>query len=387
MLFSRTPPAHTGAVLMLGAGSVSAALFHVGGKDKIPRILAKEHKTIDSEKFIVQQQTFRLLREAVHHTLGEAAKKEASMPEIVYIGLESPFYISKTILISRERKNPRLPLQKEELDNIIESGETEFVKSTFTGDFDDLKIFFREPIRIFLNGYPTKRAIGIAAKTIDLWIRYEATSEKLIESLNASIQPQFPHGKLLFSSLPTAYFSTLSYVTNLDDGLILIDIREEITELSFIIHNVLMKSVSIASGTETLARRLRDSRKYSLSEARSFLNTYAHQSLADRAKSLLQPLLKESINEWLKHVTLELKAFEQEEELPNRIFLVGVGASYDVYKDALNSQPTDAPFPHFTVTTLTTSAFQEHVQLANLSTGPEEFALASLLLQVSKNYL
>ena len=185
MLFSKNSGIKNSLAVDCGTSGVRGVLFSyeegAGAKPEVRQII---HVPMG----IANAMTADLLRK---HTVNALNRVWSEIPHSVritsiYIGLSSPFYVSKALRISRNRPNTREPVTRQELAALIKESTEQFKKdlSEIMPDTDvsEVLVFNQLLLKTFLNGYRIENPLGKSGNTLEAHLRFEATTACILKS-------------------------------------------------------------------------------------------------------------------------------------------------------------------------------------------------------------
>lgn len=210
------------------------------------------------------------------------------------------------ILMQNEEKNFRL-----RTDNKLKSpaGKMEFIE--------------HEIIKTELNGYYTKSPIGKMAKTVKSYIYMSLGIKQVKEEIRKEILENFGNIPLAFKTFPLLSFLVLDNLLNNPEGLILVDIGGEITDISSIRKDCLEETISFPRGRNFLLRRISSKFKTFPQEASSLLGAYLKGHISEKNSEMISKIIEEVREEWGNFFEIAIKNISENNPLPQNIFLIG----------------------------------------------------------------
>lgn len=294
-------------------------------------------------------------------------------PKNIVIGLSSPFYIAKTSRITRERANPQQPITTVELEALISHGKSMFMKETVqhTGGHA-VTIFNTMFLKTYVNGYRTPQPIGTGGKVIETYLRLEGTTEQLHHDFTHFFSNIFPDSLMHLVSIPTANYYALRSVLDSESGFLLIDIGGEVSDVSLTVHGVLERVVTMPLGNNTFLRQAASLFGISVSDALFLVRRYSENTLDEKQKQRLSPLVEDFRKMWQARLMIVLEQYAKNYEIPPHILLTG-GGSLVFGKDIL------APQKNISIS-LATPALMDARFAKHLFGSQSDFGLACLSL-------
>jgi hypothetical protein len=377
-MFSVRKREKTGIVFHIETASVRGAAFLFGGTLTKPRILARTAVTFEVSEVFAHHEPLQRIRRAMEEVLSKISKDLPMPPETAILGLSSPLYLAKTVKVSRERKQPKEPISEKELNALLAAAEEDFKTTAFNDAVDEITIFSRNRFSTRLNGYKVDDPVKLSAKTIEVAARLEVSTQPLLDLLKKTIQQRFPSTQISYLTLPVAYFKGVQSLLNTDDGFVLIDIGQDVTEVSIVNQGLIQESQSISEGLRHVTEKLSHTKHMAIQETISLLQRYAQKSLDDTTQHALHEAITGFVAPWKQSFEKILAQIHADEELPTIAFLTGVGSALPAYKEMLT-------FSNMTLlrSEALTDKFDQYGYLA----GPEDFGLACMGLLLTGNTL
>jgi hypothetical protein len=143
--------------------------------------------------------------------------------------------------------------------------------------------------------------------------------EKIKEDILNFIKPH----SIRFHTLPFVLFNVLKNIINTKEGLILVDLTGELTDVFLIRDNIIEEANCFAKGENFFIRRLASAFNVSFGEARALLLQYQRQDLGNPVSEKISNVLKMAGNEWGKSLNALLKDMADEKTLPQKLYFCG----------------------------------------------------------------
>lgn len=370
MMFGANKDSQPSIAFLIGTSSVSALIFTVhkesrGSKPSIRNILRSSWDIgtgMDADKL------HRRILESIRSLIPAALKEAGHAPQNILIGLSVPFYSSWAAVRTSERNNPQQTIEKSELDAILQQ------------ESDKLVIFSRIPQIMTVNGYRIVNPVGSKGKTIQVQIRWEATTSALHKDLLAPFETLRLQDRVKYVSVPNAYFHALRDVTDLGDAVLYIDIGGEMTNVFMIADHVLSDLLSVPEGICSLVRRAADMLHRPLDEAEFLIKRFSEGTLGESELSAVANAIVAGMEEWKRQITAGLINYSANAPLPSRLLICGEGARLSQYKEALASS-------EYTVNVLKPEVLREQFHDFGHVQGLEDVGLLCLALHSTKEIL
>ncbi len=328
MLFSKNSGIKNSLAVDCGTSGVRGVLFSyeegAGAKPEVRQII---HVPMG----IANAMTADLLRK---HTVNALNRVWSEIPHSVritsiYIGLSSPFYVSKALRISRNRPNTREPVTRQELDALIKESTEQFKKdlSEIMPDTDvsEVLVFNQLLLKTFLNGYRIENPLGKSGNTLEAHLRFEATTASLYREMTRQAASTFPAVPIRLVSIPLAYFYALGTLFDTDQGFLLVDVDAEISDISIVANGVLERVLTMPLGSNLFLREVAELLHVPLPDAAFIVRRYAERTLEETRLRQITPLADSFQKTWQARLVGVLEQYAKDQEIPPRIFFTGSG--------------------------------------------------------------
>lgn len=382
-----------GVAFDIGTSSVSAVVFSTQrhhAEHSRPAVHGVHRSFIESSLGVDPENLPRHIISNLHHILSKVEEQLKGLPKEIVIGLAAPYYVSRTLTVSSERKGIRDPITQAEIDRMLRKGENNFKKSVGMGMQEQYNFFTRRPLKILVNGYRVSQPVGLTGELLEVFARYEATAAAFKNRLLQAFQSfKLDAAHVHLTSMPTAYFHTLKHIMDLEEGATLIDIGGEVTEISIMHGGILQYVISIPAGMNVLIRRVAELLNVTFHDALFIVKRYAEHTLEEAKSVLVTPLIEAAVADWKSALSDEMVTYAEGRDISPFIFLTGGGAILPVYQGAFTSNflKKILPFGEATITSIKPEALRELFSSYCCFGGPEDFGLACLALLLSQDVI
>ncbi len=121
---------------------------------------------------------------------------------------------------------------------------------------EDQMIIDRELLAIFLNGYYTKNPFDKEAKSVDLSFYFAVLNDKVKNNVTNIIKKFIKVKNINHHSHTIAFYNLLKNVIHPPESYVMLDISGEVTEISIIKHEHLLKIISVPHGNSYFVRKM-----------------------------------------------------------------------------------------------------------------------------------
>jgi len=326
-------------ILDIGSGSVGGAVVALAS-DSTPEIRFSARKAISFQEHLSFPRFLTSMRKALAEICGELARAvPAQSPvERIFVTLASPWYASQTRIVHYARPEEFM-LTEKGIAKLIEREIELFRSSTLFAKSKQEQvppeIMEAKNIRVSLNGYEVKSPFGKRATELDLALYISLVSGPIHKAITEEIAIAWPHAPLHFSSFAFSAFDSIRDIFSDEACFLFVDISGESTDMSIIINNILLESVSFPLGTNSLLRSFMQSSKTTAAAAASELETYLAGDIHDARADEIEHIVTLSLEEWSGSFGNALAQFAKEFPIPRVIFYTVDDAYGEVFENAM----------------------------------------------------
>jgi hypothetical protein len=273
---------------------------------------------VDIDRFV--KNTVRSLKLAVD----EVRKSDPHHPEHIQLALSAPWYITQTRTIRYSRATV-FTCTKKLIDDLVEKE----IAYVFAHDMDrfgeygkDATLIDRQISAVTLNGYQTASPYGKKAHTMEIHIMITLAPQSIIKQFTDVIHHTYGARRLSITTSPFAAFVVARDLLAAPDDFIVLDVGEEITDVTFIKEQVILYQHSFPVGTHELYRHIAATGRYTILEARGLVESYSTGVLSGKPKAVLEAALSLFIQQWQKALQQVLDQGQFGFCLPSHIYLM-----------------------------------------------------------------
>jgi len=256
--------------------SSSVAGTHVLRTNTVPIILASSrrvgsmHTEVDTGHFLEEAASELSL------VIGEVKAKDLHHPSTIQVVLASPWYISQTCTILYKRDSPFTCTKK--LIHDLVAAEIEHMQKNQEGAFvafgTETIVIEKQISGISLNGYRTNTPFMKHASTLELSVLVTVSAKSVLDRFTDTFRRAYGTRHIAYTTSPFASFVFLQDLKPTLDEALLIDVGEEMTDVAFIKHGVILYEHSFPVGTFGLYRGLAQAANNTILEAKTILEAY-----------------------------------------------------------------------------------------------------------------
>lgn len=384
MLFIHKHEKEVGVAFDIGTSSVSAAVFsYVRTMPRRPHMIAVHRIAIDSLSDIHADSLHRTIVKQLKNILGKVHESIGNnVVKHVMLGLTAPFYIASSTKLSHARKNPTVSITQAEIHALLAEGEKKFLASYAQGNTTSIILFTKLLLKTFVNGYRVQRAVGTVGKTLDIAIRYEATTRAFARELMMPVQSLYAGADTHIMTISLAYLYAFRETMHTDDSIMIIDIGGEVTEISIISDGTLEHVISIPAGVSFIVRRIAEALRVPYADARFIIRRFTEQTLETEKTVLVTNIITQAVADWQDAFIREFDSYVAEDALPVRILLTGGGALLSTFRNIFTQAFLERIGMSGTssVSVARPDGLRDRFEAFSSFGGPEDFALACLVL-------
>lgn len=325
-------------VVDVGSGSVGGALVATSPGAR-PEILYTVRKGIVFQEKLTFARFFEATKKTLKEVCDELARSTGDKSVAhVYVTLASPWYASQTRVVRYARPEPF---------RVTEQGVAKLIEHEIAL-FRESKLFTRSKqndtqpeimeaknIQTKLNGYEVRSASGKRAREVEIALYISMIPGDLFAFIRESVTTRWKGAKPHASSFAFAAFDTVRDMFGDESGFLFMDISGEATDMSLTKDNVLLESISFASGTNTLLRAFIDAEGGAPAAAASELALYFDGKCTKERAEAVSKALSSAKHEWTIFFEDALQQFAKEFPIPRTIFYTTDGAYATFYEDAI----------------------------------------------------
>lgn len=327
------------ALFDVSSGSVGGAIMHVNESGS-PIIVSSFRKNF---KIRENSSTSLVNKEMLNYLYDVALiiQKDAKvMPKKVYVVLSAPFVKSTLKKIKHRVDGGFLFTEKFAKDLVKEELDRFKRLNSDLGEVVDKRI-----TNILLNGYEVKKPNGKRVKECEVDVFLSLADESLLSSIEEVLSKVY-HGGVKFTSNMFANFVVVRDIFETLNDFIIIDVGEEVTEISVMQKDNLLNVGYMPFGKNTFIRELSSLLKKEVENIFSILRLYKRGHLEDGVVKKIEKSIYSVNKSWISSVKKTLHGLLFDTLIPPNVFLVCDNDSDNFYKNILSV----GNFPEFTTT-------------------------------------
>ncbi len=238
--------------------------------------------------------------------------------------LSSTWYSSGTHFLSFNYKKP-FTVTPRFVDKMLMQAEEGVVRDSRQPQKDKYiqgpALIEKKLLHVALNGYSTSQPFDKQANRIDLSLYVAFAASSLSQELADFADARFRGSHLSIHSHGLAIYTAVRDYYTAEGNYLLLDINGELSEVSLVLNNVLLESISFPIGTHTIARTIAAKRGGTYQEALSLMALAGKKDGALDQDSEEYKLVLEKGEKWRSEFLNALLRFDSTVIYPNQIFL------------------------------------------------------------------
>jgi len=328
-LFSKQNKKETVLIFDIGSASVAGALVEIS-REKEPTIIytkrlpIKFQKNLSSSRF--KKEMFTALDNVSRDLLMKGlflAQGDGKKISRALCSLSSPWFVSETKTVKINQEKPfeiTNSFLKDELDKEILLLEKSDLAKYNSQKIQDSEIIEKIVVDIKLNGYKIENPIGKKAKSVELSFFISMSQESILDGIEELISKNFHLKEILFHSFTLVSFTAIRDMYDRVSSFLMIDITGEVTDVTLVKKQNLIKTVSFPFGTHSMLRDISDGLKIDSGEALSAFKLFSANSLNKTKTKEIVLILEKSKKDWLQELGVALNKISGRMSLPTTVF-------------------------------------------------------------------
>ena len=317
----------------ISSGSVTTFLFNTDSAMDSAKLILKKSFAVPTAEVAsadgIKRGILKALKEsavatenAIDYLTVQRSRLHKQKIKNCYVALSSPWYISQTKVI-RSPKEESFTVSPKFLADLVEVEKNRIISSLDKGrQLDNLKdkasALESHIMRVKLNGYTTEKPMGKSAQFSELSVYLSVAPEEFTNKVIKTVNGVFGGVSVEFATFPYVLYEAVSIADPSVTHYLLIDVREEITELTLVKKGIIFETYTIPCGTGYFIRKI--------AESMNTLPAVAHSMLRICYEGKSEPNVKNEINEalskaeeWPNYMEKAFKYFAEEYFLPSKI--------------------------------------------------------------------
>jgi cell division ATPase FtsA len=327
------------ALFDIGSGSVGGAII-LASKKGAPTMLASFRRNFKLRNSVSAKEVKKEMLSALGEVAAKIQKTVHAIPDKVYATLSYPWSRASFRKIKHSQKEGFVFTEKE-AKRMIKDEISRFQKEN--SGFEE--IIDRRVTNILLNGFELKNPHGKRAKECEIQIFLSLADSEIVDKIEDVIMKTY-HRNIKFTSQMFANFVVVRDIFDNVDDFTIIDVDEEITEVSVMVDDNLLGTETFFSGKNTFIKKVSESLKKDIKDTVSLISLYKDSHLHDSRVGEVELAVRNANKEWMDDLKKTLTTLFYDLLIPHNIFLICDSNAEKFYSNLLQK----GNFPEFTTT-------------------------------------
>ena len=232
----------------------------------------------------------------------EAARHTPEAIDSIYMSLSVPWMSSQKRKIQYSKKGEAFLFTKEHAQKLIDKELSEPLATNLDyHHYDDLNIFERKTVDIYLNGYSTLNpfATKTKVKDVELHSLTSVISKTTQDAFEHAVERVFHRKPTLLSNTLVQYKALTTFIPN-ENSAMIIDIGGTNTQVLVVHDDHLVEIASFPIGREHIVEEVMKQASVSKEKARSLIQLYTHNTLHAEYQQSLQKVMSLAYRVWME---------------------------------------------------------------------------------------
>lgn len=342
-------------------------------------------KSIHLDAESTKEHLFSAVGSALNEILADIAKHAAKSflerrhhIKEVFVGISSPWYISKSFSINVSKKEPFV-VTKKGVEDILSKEINRFVKEVNEGvykGFIDGEFMLHEQnvVSTALNGYKTTNPYGKKTSSLSMNVSVSLFAKDFVEKVTHIIESHIVFKNITFHSFPFLCGMGVTKLFSNESTAFLVHLTEHTTDISYMKNGVLENTASIPLGMSDMIDRISRAINTQPHITYSLLRTFSESMLSSVATEKIKASANLTRDEWLAYIHKVEKDLVGNDVMPTKVFFTSPTGTLVLCEMFLKE--------HFAPVSLDnekTSSFVHHSPFVGKDPSVSIIALGSLL--------
>jgi cell division protein FtsA len=280
----------------------------------------------------------------------EAFTQAGTSADQVIVGIAGELVKGNTTTTSSIRKKPNVPINEQELRDIIATAQKEILQKSrkdlaWESGYSeiDVQLVNSAVVSVKIDGYRVTNPIGFQGRQVEVGI-YTAYAPSVHLGALQSIVEGLDLDLISIATEPYAVARCFGNEESNDVSSIFIDVGGGTTDIAVVRSGGLEGTKMFALGGRVFTKRIASMQKISFSEAEKIKIAYSEERLEEKDTKRVAEFIKGDVSVWLSGVELALEEFCQSDRfvdnklLPSKMYLCGGGSLLPDLKKALEKK-------------------------------------------------
>ncbi len=327
-------------IIDISSESIGASFVRIKEGQK-PHIINTIRHQIPFQEKVSVKRLISLLKETLDIVLDDLIKKGNKIyPEKVIIALASPWCASQTRIVEISEEN-EFEITEELFEEIVEKEEKNYlseIQSNSQGEKLQIEIIESNIIDIKVNGYNVEKPIGIKTKNLRLSIHVTSSQTLIINTIKDLILKRWIKVKYKFISFIYSSFNVIKDKLSKETSFLIVNVSGEVTDLSLIIDDVIISSISFPYGFHAFLRSVSKELSLVSEAAYSEIKLYNSSKLSKDRIDQISSILDKTASNWSSVLKTSIKQLTKYKIIPKNIYIISSNEYLNLLEYSINER-------------------------------------------------
>jgi len=308
-------------VIDIGSSSVGASLLKIEAGKPI-QVLATDREDISFQDRLSSSRFLLSMNHALENTLKKIQAKNEAVPPHIFCTLSSPWFILKIRSLTMPN-GESFKVTEKVIDDFFAKDIEQMKRELKNISPKEIEVIEKKIIQVKLDEREVKNPLGKTAQKMEIIASVAFSSKRVIQSVENNVKHFFPVSSLHFDSFPVVTFSAIRDIFPLEQNFLFLDITGETTDISLVVDDLLVRSVSFPRGKNFLIREISSGLNTPHEEAETLFGMFLRGTLDKESRTRVQGIVERGKDEWALSFEKALSAFSEKGSLPGIVFFTG----------------------------------------------------------------
>lgn len=296
-----TQQSHTSVIFDVDSASIGVAVVGYGPDKKLPQreYFSKRMQLDTNHSF---EQFFAKTVKNLESLANEALRNSPHVIDDIYVSLSVPWVSSQKRKVNYTEGGKPFTFTEQLAQHIIDKELAEpLAKNLDYHHYDDVEIFERRTVDIYLNGYPSLYPFkGLTpVKDVQIHSVTSVISKTTKDAFIHTIERVFHREPVLISNTIVQYKALETFIPN-ENSAMIVDMGGTNTQILVVHDDHLVDIASFPVGREHIIEQVMSRAKVTREKARSMVQLFTKQTLEPEYQQQLSVIMNESYKVWMK---------------------------------------------------------------------------------------
>ena len=340
--FSKPETVYHELVSDIGSGSIAISIvrFETG---RLPKIIHTERQSFPHNRVrnaeVLEGNLLKCFKDTLY-LVSDYAHKNHIIPRSSSVFYASPWVVSQTKTF-RLKQEQKFIFTREIVNKILEKN-IDFlshidIKST-PFELASLELVERKVTRVLVDNTEAQYPFGKKVNSVAVSVFVSAIVRRIHKEIEKDIKHVFVGSEVQHHSFTLSFFTMVRGIFQYVNDFYLMDIADEVTDLTMVIDSALRDTVSLPMGRRAMIRRVEQVCGFETPLAVSALSMYLHGTIRDKSHKKLGPAVKDLQIDWLTHFNRAVATISKgvgKEDIPKTVFVIADEDILPLFEKAL----------------------------------------------------